>query len=85
MVRSLVQEVLTNNNSDAASDERYVTINATNPGVTGLTPKGTAALISLSAGGTNDQPKYGANFSNTKTYNVDFQYNGSRIAIIDIK
>lgn len=80
MVRSLVQEVMTNNNNDAASDERYVSINVNNGT---LTTKGTAAIVSL-APGTNQQPNYGT-LVNTKTYNVDFQYNGSRIAVIDIK
>ncbi len=80
MVRSLVQEVLANNNNDAASDERYVSINVNNGT---LNTKGTAAIVSLEPG-ENKQPVYGT-LVNTKTYNVDFQYKGSRIAVIDIK
>lgn len=80
-IRSLVQDVLANNNNESASDETRVSINVNNGTIT---TTGTATLIKLEAE-PNKQPVYGANFSNTKTYTVSFQYNGSRIAVIDIK
>ena len=84
MVRSLVQEALANNNNDSVSDERYVTINSKNGSINPDTTKSDANLVSL-AEGTEQQPNFGNKFSNTQTYTVDFQYNGSRIAIINIK
>lgn len=80
-IRALVQEVMSNNNGEEASDETRVSINVNNQG---LTTKGTASLVSLGAG-ANEQPNYGDNFSNTKTYTVSFQYYNGRVAVIDVK
>lgn len=82
-IRSMVQEVMSNNNSDEASDETMVSINATNPVDTGLATAGNAGIVKLEAG-ENKQPEYGT-LTNTKTYTVSFQYYNGRVAIIDVK
>lgn len=83
-IRAMVQEVMSNNNGDEASDETRVSINANNSAATGIATEGTAALVKLDAG-ENQQPIYGTNFSNTKTYTVSFKYYNGRVAIIDVK
>ena len=83
-IRALVQEVMSNNNGDEASDETRVSINMNNPAAQGISTTGTASLVSLDAG-ENKQPSYGTNFSNTTTYTVSFQYYNGRVAIINVK
>lgn len=73
-IRSLVSEVMSNNNSDEASDETKVSIN----GGTGNGP------ITL---GTeeNAQPHYADSFKNTKTYKVSFDYTKGRVSNIKVE
>ena len=73
-IRTMVQEVMSNNNSDEASDETRVSINS-----------GTAnpALVSL-ANTENASPAYNTAFKNTKTYNVDFDYTNGRVTNIKV-
>lgn len=78
-IRSMVQDVLANNNSDEASDETMVSINVAN---FSMQPTGTASLVSL-APGTNQSPSI--NVKNTVTYTVSFQYKNGRVAIIDVE
>ena len=82
-IRALVQEVLSNNNSDEATEETYVSINADNTFAKGLKTSGNANIVTLAAG-QNGQPTYGSDMANTKTYKVSFQYYNGRVAIIDI-
>ncbi len=79
-IRSLVQEVMANNNNDQASDETMVSINVNNGTVN---KSGNDSIVKLEAG-QNKSPEYGS-LLNTKTYTVSFGYKGSRIAVIDIK
>lgn len=83
-VRSLVQEVLANNNSSNASDETYVSINKDNGTAKVTADKCNANLISLEAG-ENKSPVYGSGFSNTKTYSIECGYKNGRVAVINIK
>lgn len=70
-IRSMVQEVMSHNNSDEASDETMVTINSGN----------NQSIVSL-ATTANAQPHYGTNFKNTKTYTVSFEYTNGRVSNI---
>jgi hypothetical protein len=85
-IRTLVQEVMSNNNSDQASDETRVAINTNiTIGTTTFSKKGNAPVTL--AGTVSAQPNYtvGANtLSNTKTYTVSFQYYQGRVVLIDI-
>ena len=88
VIRSMVQEVMSNNNSAQASDETRVSINANNKigatNVSMITANVTNNLITLQST-ANAQPVYGSAFSNTKTYTVSFVWNDGRIAIIQVK
>lgn len=88
VIRSMVQEVMSNNNSSQASDETRVSINANNKiGATTVAINSTEVtnnLITLQST-ANAQPVYGSAFSNTKTYTVSFVWNDGRIAIIQVK
>lgn len=79
-IRTLVQEVMSNNNNEQASDETSIAINVNNRG---LAVKGTADIVSLAAG-KNGALSWGS-LTNTKTYDVSFQYSNGRVALIDIK
>ena len=76
VIRTMVQDVLSNNNGAEASDETTVSINAGNTTLVNLEKPSTSA--------TNPSPKYGADFKNTKTYNVDFDYTNGRISNIKV-
>lgn len=68
-IRTLVQEVLANNNNDQASDETVVAIDGV------VTLKGEVGSTS---------PNYGT-LKNTKTYEVSFDYgNGGRVTTIHV-
>lgn len=84
-IRSLVQEVMANNNNDQASDETMVSINVANGSIAMEISAGIPAspVVKLEAG-TDKQPVYN-NFSNTTTYDVSFKHNKGRVAIIYIK
>lgn len=71
-IRTMVQDVMANNNSAEASDETRVSING-----------GTATLVGL-ANTEGASPAYGANFKNTKTYNVDFIYTNGKVTDITV-
>lgn len=62
MVRSLVQEVIANNNGDTTGNSRQVTL--------------TGTAVSL-ATGTGKNPTYATNFANTGTYTVTCSYDGT--------
>ena len=84
-IRSLVQEVMANNNNDEASEETMVSINKNNKiNTTTTINTGVTSnpVVTLEAG-ANKQPTY-TSFSNTITYTVSFKYNNGRIAVIDI-
>lgn len=59
MVRSLVQEVIANNNGDTSGDSRQVKI--------------TGSAVSLNTG-TGKNPTYSSSFSNTGSYSVTCSY-----------
>ena len=80
-IRSMVQEVMANNNSDEASDETRISINMTNGSVA---TTGTESLVKLEAA-ADKSPTYGTNFKNTKTYTVSFEYSKGRVAVINVK
>ena len=81
-VRSMVQEVMQNNNSDEASDETRVSVNVENSGVAADSQG--ASLVKLEA--TEDAtPTYGADFKNTKTYTITPKYKGGRVVLIEVK
>lgn len=84
-IRSLVQEVMANNNNAQASDETMVSINVANGSIAMESSAGIpgSPVVKLEAG-TDKQPVYN-NFSNTTTYNVSFKHNKGRVAIIYIK
>ena len=87
-IRTLVQEVMSNNNSSEASDETRVAINVKNRDKN-LTAKANASLVRLDAS-AGAQPIYGNTgeniFSNTKTYTVSFLYAADgRVAVIEVK
>ena len=84
-IRSLVQEVMANNNNDQASDETMISINAVNGSIaidTGIDVSN--PVVKLEAG-TNKQPVYSSSFANTKTYTVSYKYNNGRVAIIYVQ
>lgn len=82
-IRSMVQEVMANNNSDEASDETRVAINVTNRGVP-VDSDGNASLVSLDP--TADaSPTYGSDFKNTKTYTVTPKYKNGRVVLLEVK
>ena len=83
-IRSLVQEVMANNNSEEVSDETMVTINVNYVlnGATAVTEAGAEAIVKLEQGG-NKQPTFGS-LQNTKTYTVSFGYYNGRITSINI-
>ena len=82
-IRSMVQEVMANNNSSEASDETRVSINAANAGVQ-VDGDGDAALVKLEA--TEDaSPTYGTAFKNTKTYYVTPKYKNCRVVLLEVK
>lgn len=87
VIRTMVQDVISNNNGPEASDETRVSINVANgTGNTGTAVDSgsvDANLVTLEATG-NAQPSFGANFSNTKTYTVTFKYKNGRIAVIQV-
>ena len=83
-IRSMVQEVMANNNSSEASDETRISINVANGAAAGVSTSGTADLVKLDAG-SNAQPYFGPTFKNTITYTVSFNYDKGRIVIIDVK
>lgn len=83
VVRSMVQEVMANNNSDEASDETRVSINVSNLGVN-VDGDGNANLVSLDP--TEDaSPVYGSDFKNTKTYTVTPKYKNGRVVLLEVK
>lgn len=67
-IRTLVQTVMSNNNSKEASEETQVEIT----GLVTLDPK------------ANQTPQYDANFKNTKTYNVSMIYENGKVHQINI-
>ena len=73
-IRTMIQEVMANNNSDEASDETRVSVNGNN---------GNSNLVTLAAQ-ENVSPQYGSNFRNTKTYYVDFEYTNGRVSNITV-
>ena len=73
-IRTMVQEVMSNNNSDEASDETRVSINS----------GAESALVSLS-NEENKEPSYSSAFKNTKTYYVDFDYTNGRVTNITVE
>ena len=79
VIRSLVQEVMSNNNSEEASSDTRVSINVANSSVTGVTIPATPAVTLDAAADT--QPSYNS-FSNTTTYTVSFGYLNGRVAVI---
>lgn len=82
-IRSMVQEVMANNNSSEASDETMIAINVANQGVT-VDGDGDASLVSLAA--TADaSPTYGTAFKNTKTYTVTPKYKNGRVVLLEVK
>lgn len=88
-IRSLVQEVMANNNSEEASDETRVSINVNNPITTKVQcDPGYTSLVSLGAG-AGQEPSFGRYqtkmFSNTLNYDVSFKYYNGRVIIIIIK
>ena len=90
-IRAMVQEVMSNNNSDQASDETRVSINTNNTigskAISHDSSKGEPNLVKL-VSDVNGSPTYGSSsitFSNTKTYTVDFVYYNGRVAIIEVK
>ena len=83
-IRSMVQEVMANNNSDEASDETRVSINVANRGLTVDAATGNASLVSLDP--TADaSPTYGSDFKNTKTYTVTPKYKNGRVVLLEVK
>ena len=80
-IRSMVQEVIANNNSEEASDETMVTVNVNY--TDDVTTTGTDTIVKLDKG-TNKQPTFGS-LTNTKTYTVSFGYYNGRIAVINVK
>ncbi len=69
-IRSLVAEVMSNNNSDEASEETQVSISE-------------MVILDKEAGST---PTYNANFKNTKTYKVSVEYNNKgRVSNIKVE
>ena len=76
MVRSLVQEVIANNNGDESASGRQIEIAAAT---------GSTSVVTL-ATGTGKQPAYATNFSNTGIYTVDVIYDSTgRINKITVK
>ena len=93
VIRSMVQEVVANNNSAEASEATWVSINVpvyiNGANVYGDSDKMNSALINLQPG-RNSSPWYGSEashheFKNTKTYTVSFKYYNGRIVIIQVK
>lgn len=82
-IRSMVQEVMANNNSDEASDETRVAINVTNRGIA-VDGDGNATLVSL-APTADASPAYGTDFKNTKTYTVTPKYKNGRVVLLEVK
>ncbi len=82
-IRTLVQEVMSNNNNDQASNATRISINVANDGA-GNTPAtgGNAQIVSLAAT-AGAQPNFGT-LQNTVTYTVSFQYHNGRVAVICI-
>lgn len=80
-VRTLVQEVMSNNNNEQSSDETRISINVNN-GTTSATG-GESGIVSLDAT-AGAQPNFGT-LANTVTYTVSFQYSKGRVAVICIK
>ena len=84
-VRSMVQEVMANNNSEEASDETRVSINVNNGDKkiesTNVDAEKTVTLDAAA----DSSPVYKSEFKNTKTYTVSFVYDNARIAIIQVK
>jgi len=72
-IRSLVSEVMSNNNSDEASDETRVSINGDGNGP-----------VTLGAG-EDEQPHYADSFKNTQTYKVSFDYTKGRVSNIKVE
>lgn len=83
-IRSLVQEVMANNNNAQASDETMVSINVANKNITPETGITAANAVVKLEPGSDKQPVYN-NFSNTTTYTVSFKHNKGRVAVICIK
>lgn len=73
-IRTMVQEVMSNNNSDEASDETRVSVNSGEDNPTLVSLKNTE----------NASPSYGTTFKNTKTYNVGFDYTNGRVTNIKV-
>lgn len=84
-IRSLVQEVMANNNNDQASDETMVSINVTNGTINPDSGINVNSAVVTLAPGADQQPVYSNIFSNTKTYDVSFKHNKGRVAVICIK
>lgn len=82
-IRSMVQEVMANNNSSEASDETRVSINAANAGVQ-VDGDGDATLVKLETT-ENASPEYGTAFKNTKTYYVTPKYKNGRVVLLEVK
>lgn len=70
-VRTLVQEVMSNNHNEQASEETYISVT------------GVVTLNAPSDGTTSPQPTWGG-LQNTKTYNVSFEYTNGRVSKITI-
>lgn len=82
-IRSMVQEVMANNNSSEASDETRVSINAANQNVS-PDSDANANLIKLEA--TEDaSPEISTEFKNTKTYTVTPKYKNGRVVLLEVK
>ncbi len=75
-VRTMVQEVMANNNSAEASDETRVSVNGGNNA-------GANPVVSLS-NAEGASPVYN-DFKNTKTYDVDVEYKNGRVYNITVK
>ena len=86
-IRSMVQEVLANNNGSEASDETMVSINVVNPFAKDIAldaDADAANTVTLDAG-ENKTPSYKTNFKNTKTYYVTPKYKNGRVVLLEVK
>ena len=86
-IRSMVQEVMINNNSSEASDETRVSINVVNPAANDITLDADAkadSTVTLSAD-ANQTPSYKSAFKNTKTYIVTPRYKNGRVVLLEVK
>ena len=87
-IRTMIQEVMANNNSEEASNETRVAVNDAYllPDNRVLTPaqgKNGYKIVQLGSA-ANESVTFGDTFKNTKTYIVSFQYYDGRIVLIDV-